>query len=366
MKPEKEDLLERYSTAATHECTSWVVMPELTGGKYMLLHKNRDSKVKKICLNQAAPAGKNSWIALGSPGGSANIGINSRGVAIVMNSGDLSDGQSKEPALSTSKMAAVALEACASAAEAVDLIRDLVRDRKYQHGERGSIWFFADPKRAFVAENDLLRFAVHEVESGFAIRANVWHYPEMLIYSASSPAEHIKNLRRECAVLDHLFGRGTAYAGPVTVEKIAEASRIDLIPEAPECYPLCGCLTNSAGTIAIDCEYPEMLSTLYAAFGPPRHAAYLPIPAVQTELPEPLLEVAFADAAFARYDAKRDLLPIDELIAFELKLNQRHCSAVEEAREKLKNGGTRQEVRKILSSAFRHNWEELRELCEGR
>lgn len=125
-------------------------------------------------------------------------------------------------------------------------------------------------------------------------------------------------------------------------------------------------MTNSAGTIAIDCEYPELLSTLYGAFGPPRYTAYLPIPSVLTEYPELLRSTAFADAAFARYDAKRDLLPMKELVEFEAGLNRRHRAAAEEAREKLKNGGTREVVQKILNDAFRQNWEELRKLAEGK
>ncbi len=350
-----------------HECTSWIITPELTGGKFMLLHKNRDLNEKtRISGNQNSPAGKNSWIAVGSPEGGVNMGINSRGLALAMNSADRSDGKSPGPGLGTVEMAQAALEECATAAEAVEFLRGLVKARNYHHDDRGSMWFAADSKQAFIAEHDLLRFASHEIKFGFAIRANVWHYPEMLIYSQSSPAERISNLRRECAVQNSLFDGGTAYNVPVTVEKVAEASRIDRIPEDPECYPLCCARTNSAATITIDCEYPELLSTVYSAFGPPRHTAYLPVPSILAELPAEIRSGTFGDAVIARADAKRDLLPMNELAEFELGSNERHRAAVEMAREKLKNGGTREDVQKILTEVFQQNWEALRKLSEGR
>ena len=37
-------------TPSPHECTSWIIMPDLTGGKQMILHKNRDSKYRNIAV----------------------------------------------------------------------------------------------------------------------------------------------------------------------------------------------------------------------------------------------------------------------------------------------------------------------------
>lgn len=361
-------LREKYNDDLTHECTSWIVMPDLTGGKKMLLHKNRDSDAKRICAVRRFPEGKLGWMSVSSPTAepTANMGINTKGLAVAMNSGDLSDGKSPGPGLHTVEIARVLLENCDHAEAAVIRLKEVIGAKNYKHGERGSMWFIADPRKAFIAEHDMLRFAVHEVSSGFAIRANVWHYPEMILYSQRTPKELVKNHRREFAVRNEIFKTGTAYDEPVTIEKIAAASRIATIPEDPECYPLCGKRTNSAATIAIDCEYPETLSAIYAAFGPPRFTAYLPVPAILEKFPEELADATFGDAVFARRDAARGLLPMDQLIKFEDELNKRHAAAEAKAREILRNGGSCDSIKQILQEAFQSNWEALRELSAGR
>ena len=350
-----------------HECTSWVVMPDLTAGKRMLLHKNRDSTTKSICLYQVAEPGKFPWIAVSNnwrP--SANMGLNSKGLAVVMNSGDPSDAISNPKGLDTTEMAASALANCATAEAAVKHLHELVKARNYSHGASGSIWYVADSRRAFVIEHDALRFAFHEVPSGFSIRANSWHFPEMVIYSKRTPTQQVKHNRRESAVRKYLFEDGTKYKEVITPRKIHGASRIDVFPEDPKCYPLCGNSTNSAATISVDCEYPEMLSSIYAAFGPPRYTVYLPIPFVVDKLPEELFKTEFSDAIFARRDARRDLLPMEKLVEFERRMIQRHEEAVEKARAALKKGGSREDVQKILSEAFHLNWDAVKTLCKGK
>lgn len=353
-----------------HECTSWVVMPELTGGKKLLLHKNRDSvNPHKICLRRGTGKDGIEWIALADYNAGTNMGLNNRGLAVVMNSGDPSDG------ISTNRKGAVTptlnqllISSCSSAPEAVKLLEQCVREKNYNHGKRGSIWMIADPKIVYVVENDAVRIAAHPVVRGFCIRANCWHFPEMVIYSQHPVKQLIKYYRRETAVRQCLFENGTRYKAPVTLEKIAEASRIGLIPEDPDCYPLCGKYTLAAATIEIDCEYPGLLSTLYGSFGPPSHTAYLPVPLLldPAKIPAELATPVFSDGVFSRWKARREFLAPDKLAAFELEMNRRHAAALEEARRKLKNGGTRQDVQKIMTEVFLRNWEALRKISEGK
>ena len=357
----------RTGDAPGHECTSWLAMPDITGGKYMLLHKNRDSDSKRICLNLGAPEGKNSWMSVSSPDlYGVNVGVSSKGLAVAMNSGDLSDGQSFGPGLHTVEIAQKMLEECNDADEAAALLHRMFETKNYYHKKRGSIWFIADARKAMIAEHDLLRYAIHEISGGFAVRANVWHYPEMILYSQRTKKELIENHWRECYVRDAIFETGAAYAEPVTVEKFAVASRQDKIEEMPDAPPVCGVRTNSAATIAVDCEYPEQLSTMYAAFGPPQFTAYLPIPAVRRDFAPELLDGTFGDAIFARRDAGRELLPPDELTAFEGEMNRRHAEAVEKARAVLKNGGSAAESKTILDAAYEQNWKALRDLSAGK
>ena len=350
-----------------HECTSWIVMPDLTGGKYMFVHKNRDSKSKKIQLYKARPEGKNAWISLSDRGGgNAFAGLNAKGLAVAMNSGDKTDFYSRNKEGSfTPEICKYTLENCSTAEQAVAFIRDHVKRGDYRHARSGSIWFVADAKKAFIIEHDAKHFAAHEVREHFAIRANAWHYPEMLIYSRRDRKSLVAHHRREVAVRSLLFADGTKYGEPVTQEKIAAASRINSFPEDPQCYPLCGSLTNSGSSLRIDCEFPEALSTLFAACGPPRHTAYLPIPFLLDEFPPELAEGTFCDAVFARAAEKRELLPPEKLAEFERTLRRRHEEAVEKGRKILKAGGAVAEVKKLLAEAFRQNWEDLKKLSAG-
>ena len=340
-----------------HECTSWVVLPGLTENKSMMLHKNRDSDVAKLKFYRRSPRGKNAWMALGDAGRvTANMGLNDKGVAIVMNCGDPSDGTSEGPGASTPVIAKTALEECATAAEAVEKIKEFVETKRYHHGKRGSIWFVADAREAWIAENDGLRFAAHKVVGDFDVRANAWHFPEMIPFSQQTPEGLVNYSRREFAVRDHLFARGTEYARPVTVELIAEASRIPVLPEAPACYPLCGSRTNSAATIAVDCEFPGSLSAMFIAFGPPRYTLYLPVPFLLKTIPEALTSGRFSDAVFARRASGAEL-PEKKCTSLEKKMNRRHHAAAEKARARLRKGGGREEAAALLSDAFRKNWE---------
>ena len=341
-----------------HECTSWVVLPGLTEGRSVMLHKNRDSNVVKLKFYRRSPRGKNSWMALGDAGRvTANMGLNDKGVAIVMNCGDPADGPSAGPGASTPVIAKTALEECSTAAEAVKKIAEFVETKRYHHGKRGSIWFVADAREAWIAENDGLRFAAHKVEGDFDVRANAWHFPEMIPFSQQTPEGLVNYSRREFAVRDHLFARGTKYARPVTVELISAASRIPVLPEAPASYPLCGSRTNSAATIAVDCEFPGSLSTMYIAFGPPRYTLYLPVPFLLKTIPEALTGGRFSDAVFERKAAGAEL-PEKQRDALEKKMNSRHHAAVEKARKLLRKGGDQEKVAALLSEAFRENWKE--------
>lgn len=361
--------MKRKFTDSDHECTSWIVTPDLTGGKTMLLHKNRDADSVRICLRHGTGKNGEEWISVSDLNGGVNMGLNSKGVAVAMNSGDPSDGFfSRSGRMGTTAIAERIMKECSTAAESVEYLKKIVREKKYYHGKKGSIWFIADARESYVAEHDALRFAVHLVAGGFALRANSWYYPEMVMYSQWPVDVMINHRRRELAVRNSLFDFGTAYKKAVTVEKIAAASRVDTLPEDPKCYPPCGSRTNSAATIEIDCEYPEFLSTIYASFGPPRYTSYLPVPGLleRDKIPEELMTLAFSSAVFARRDAGKELLPQDELARFERKMNKRHSAAVEAARKKLKAGGTKADAAKLLTAAFLRNWEDLRKLSAGK
>ena len=69
-----------------HECTSWMVFSDLTKNNTNILHKNRDSTSRKVAVLLSPAVSPRKWIALGTE--KTNSGINTSGLAGVMNSGE--------------------------------------------------------------------------------------------------------------------------------------------------------------------------------------------------------------------------------------------------------------------------------------
>lgn len=347
--------VKKEKTDAPHECTSWVVMPDLTGGKSLIVHKNRDSKARKLIAQHRAVKGKHSWIGMGNFGNlCTNMGMNDKALVVIMNSGDRTN-ENSDAGIGTTVMARIMLENCATAAEAVKMLEQMIAAKVYTHGQSGSIWFIADKDNAFIAENNAEHIAVKSVHSGFAIRANSWDFPEMIPFSTAKPNDVVGNNRREYAVRNLLFNKHQAVTKGVLPEMMAEASRIKEIPEDKKCYPLCGKLTNSAATFVIDQEFPEVLSYAVMAFGNPAYTLYLPIPLLVDVLPDELLDGRNPNAAMARWNKKTPLMSDDKVVAFEAKLNTRHRKALAAARKIMRKTGDRKQAAKLLNEAFNAN-----------
>ena len=348
------------AAAAPHECTSWVVMPDLTGGRSMIVHKNRDSSARQLVAQMRAVPGKFRWIGMGNFGNlGTNMGMNSRGVVVVMNSGDRT-ADNRDSGIGTVEMARIMLENSASAAEAAAMLEKMINEKVYTHGKSGSIWFIADAENAYIAENNAEHIAVKSVYSGFAIRANSWDFPEMLPYSLAKPSDIVGNNRREYAVRDLLFRKHQVLNKPVTIEMMAEASRITEIPEDKKCYPLCGVATNSAATFVIDQEFPQELSYAVMAFSCPKYTLYLPIPLLVEKIPQDLMDGTLPNAAAARWKAKQPLMDENKMIALEAEFNARHRKAMAAARKVLRKNKDRAAAAKLLNKAFEENFAAMR------
>lgn len=345
------------TTPPPHECTSWVVFPELTGGK-MMLHKNRDSKSRHLMAIQRHVPGKYAWLGLADFGTlSVNSGMNSCGLAVVMNSGDKT-AENSSAGFHTPQIARILLEECRNADEAVALLQKIIAEKAYCHGKKGSIWFIADPRTAYVAENNAQRIAVHKIPGGFSIRANTWHLPEMLPYSHNTPKDVAGNAYREYAVRKTLLHDRYQKDGIITHADMARASRIEKIPEAPEVYPLCGNNTNAAATFVIDTEFPEDLSYAVFTFGPPAYAHFVPVPLTLKKMPDEVLSGAYFKTAFAKFRAKaeRDYPALQKV---EAQIEVIRADAETRAREILRRGGAdaKAQAAAILETAFRKIWE---------
>ena len=346
-------------TPSPHECTSWIIMPDLTGGKQMILHKNRDSSARYLSGCMRSVPGKYSWIGHGNYGNTGvNNGINSRGLAVAMNSGDRTR-ENNTAGLNTVLIARILLEECADAESAVKLLEEMLRSGAYQHGKSGSMWFFADGKNAFIVEHNAKYMHTGQVKSGLAVRANAWKFPEMIVHSLQSPANVSGNNRRVYAVRKRLIHDAFHKKGIVTPSDSIAASRINKIPESPKTYPLCGKLTVSAATFVIDREFPGDLSYAWFAFGPPRHTVYIPCPVTLKKFPDKLLSGSFPNEAFKRFQKKTPWKDEKELQAFEAKLSSCHQKALDQARVLLKSGAkdAPERAAALLEKAFLQNWQ---------
>ncbi|MBQ9772210.1 MAG: hypothetical protein IJW23_10345 [Lentisphaeria bacterium] len=345
--------------AGGHECTSWAVLPDLAAENQVLLHKNRDTNLRKSVVVHRNVPGKYGYIGLSDIGWmDVTMGMNSVGVAISMNSGDPSSF-SRFYGMDTTLMARIILENCKTADEALTMLIAMLKEGVYAHANTGSIWLIADRNCAFVIENDAGHSGVEKYESGGVLRANTWSLPSMLRYSRKSAAGVLHSRSREFAVIRELFDHGRSYNRPVTVEQMAKAARVSRIPENPKAAVPCASRTVSAATFSIDREFPADLSLMFAAVGNPDYTLFIPIPLTVDQLPDVLLNQDFSAAVYKAHAAKRKILTDQERSALEQKLNQNIRSAREEAREILRadfSTEARLKARRIMNQAFAENW----------
>ena len=348
-----------------HECTSWTAMSDLTGGKTIFVHKNRDSKLSEVTLLRRAVPGKHAWIGNGPKNGfNPTQGVNDRGVVVLMNSGDpVAEADSSQNGMGTPLLCRILLEESGSAEDAVELLKKIVRDRGYSHAESGSIWFFADSKNVFIVENNARNIVAKTVNRGFDIRANAFHYPEMQKFSTRDFKSLLGQFRREFAVRDFLLNRQWRNNGIITAEDLAASSRINTFPDNGNTYTPCGSRTVTGVTFAIDVEFPETLTTMYSAFGPPRSSCFIPVPVTIREVPEEIKNGSFSRRSLDLHGKKLPLLPEKELSALEARLRQRHAEAVEKVRKMLRTSrvhSTHEDAAKILNDAFDANWQDIK------
>lgn len=350
------------TTPAPHECTSWIIMPELTAGNQLILHKNRDSSSRYLTALRVSVPGKYSWIGNGNFGTfGTTSGINERAVAVAMNSGPRSKGVSPM-GMGTTIVARILLEQSGTAARAVELLEEIVKAKAYCHGPSGSIWFIADRDQAFLVEQDNICFKAVEVKSGLAVRANAWHLPETIVYSKNNPSQIVGNSRREYALRNALVNGILAKDKKITVTDVMKASRIDRFPEDPKCYALCGSATIVGTSFVIDREHPEELSYFVSTFGPPRHGFYIPVPLTLKEVPLTLRDGSWSNPLFLRKKAKKNP-DMKILESVESQMLKNHLAAVEKARKILDKGGfgAKEQAAELLEKSFHANMKLARE-----
>lgn len=342
-----------------HECTSWAVLPDLAAENQLLLHKNRDTSIRKSVIVHRTSSERYGYIGLCDIGWfDITMGMNTVGLAVAMNSGDKSDGVSS-CGMDTTLLGRIVLENCKTADEAVAMLEDMIVNKAYMHGNSGSIWLIADKDCVYVIENDAARFCAKKYESGLVVRANGWSFPDMLPFSQKSSQYLMDSRRREFAVTAAIFDNGTKYNRPATAELMAKAARVTAIPGYPEAYGTCENRTVSGATFSIDREFPADLSTVYAAVGNPDYTFFIPIPLTVNKIPDVLLNQKFSECVYKNLAAGKKIMTDEKRNEIENRINKIHRTARENARKILQNCFSdiaRIEARKIMNDAFNENW----------
>ena len=333
-----------------HECTSWMLFPELTGGP-MILHKNRDSGKKDIRLIKSDGDAKIKWLGLGDE--NPCMGFNEKGVACVMNSGETTPefAPAEEGRLTTPEILVQILGNTKNAKEALKMLTGFIENGQYTHKERGSIFFIMDTKGGYIAELTAKRVMPVVVTGNMTIRANIWHNPGMAQFSRSGIKSTMNSQSREFQAAKGL-NEALEKKGVIELEDIWRTSRMRGTMESVMTeHGLCNKTTNSAATIAIDRDYPNMLSTMYVAIGPVGHTMYIPAPICLKEIPQDIADRSWSKAAFARREQHGLSFDSDVWLPHEKAAMAIYRPALAKAKEAMRNR-RRREAQDILNDAF--------------
>ena len=344
-------------------CTSWMVFSDLTGKNTHILHKNRDSISRKITVAISADNAPRKWVALGNNG--PNSGMNSSGLAAVMNSGEICiDPPDVKGKKTTEGIIRAVLESCDSAAQAVAALKKFIDEGNYSHGKSGSIFLFMDQKEGYICEITAKVCSVQRYDSGYAVRASNWRNPGMIKYARSDIERFLKASAREYSAFSGL-NKIIDEHGKITLPEIFSLSRNFQMPEkSPLKRAVCGNSTNSAACFEIDKQYPDVLSTAYFTVGHPRHTVYIPVPICVERIPSVMKSRKWSATAFARLDELKLESPLPgEWIKFEKESMILYAQAQAEAR-KLLTENKRAEAVKHLNFIARKIWRGAAEILK--
>lgn len=346
-----------------HECTSWMVLHDLTKNNTNILHKNRDDVARDIAVFLSPAASPRKWIALGTdiP---TNMALNASGLAGVMNSGETCiDPPTDNTKKRTPEMMRVIMNSCDTAAQAVAKLQELHKAGDYWHaGGSGSIFLFLDRNEGYICEMTAKVMTVTSYKEGVALRANIWQNPGMSKYARKSAAGYLNSSARAWITMSGL-NKVFDQNGKITLSDIFALSRTCNVPETSAIKGcVCFTKTNSSATLEIDRQYPDVLSSGYFAIGHPRHTVYLPVPVCVEKILPQMGDYSWSKAVWARFDKLGLESPIPEKwLEFEKKSMEKYTTAKEEAR-KLLDQGKRADAVKLINSAAAEIWSAAVEL----
>jgi len=368
----------------------WMILPKYSSSGRMLIQGTRDAVAKK-----GKPAGriiptmrfetpktnslaKYKYLRIGGKNFSFS-GLNEKGLAVIFTGGDPIDPK-REPnpkrdgnTYTAPAATVIMLRSCATAQQAVRNMQDAFK-KKLISGS--SIFFVADPNRAFVIECAPRHFASWELPHAFCVYSNCWKLPGMDDGSLGSADRAANNYQREWAAREALKQAFDANK-VISVEDSIRASRVSVAEANSEEFAKRrgkGKVTtapynkNSADSYLfdLDSEFPDILSCVYAAYGPFRHTVYLPIPlGAADKLPSEVVNASWLDSTYRLRDAADPNSPVrPELLEFEKKQLAEFAKARESARSRLRQD-KRGEAIKILRETLAKQAKETDEFLKN-
>lgn len=376
MKKSLSLLLLSALTMPVFACTSWMVFSDFTKNNTNILHKNRDSKERRVAAYISPAGAKRKWVAIGTIR-LTNTGVNSSGLAGAMNSGektfDAPNPKDKKP---TPALLLEILNSCDTAAQAVKKLDELVKAGDYYHSDSGSTFLFVDTKEGYICEFTTKFMSVQRYDNAYAFRANIWQNAGMPARARGTYRSYLHSSARAYVAFSGL-NTMLDKDGKITVAGIADLSRSCKLPGSENKswfsklfsseYPsrsVCGESTNSGCTVEIDIQYPEVLSTIYAAIGHPLNTVYVPIPVCAEKVLPSMESYAWSLASFKRGDKNGFANPLPcEWLKFEADSKAKYAKAKADARKLLDNG-KRAEAVKLLNDCAYTIWQEAEALLE--
>ena len=144
-----------------------------------------------------------------------------------------------------------------------------------------------------------------------------------------------------------------------------ELSRHSKMPDnSPLKRSVCFKNTNSASSLEIDRQYPDVLSSGYFTLGHPRHTVYIPVPITADKFLPGMTDSSWAKAAFARL---KKLGTHSEVPAKWLEFEKTSMAKYQEAKaqaRKLLDAGKRADAVKLLNDAAMAIWTEAEKVME--
>ena len=336
--------------------TEWMILPKAATGGLMTLHVNRDAVKDAPTAPQLVYDGRKQY------GGKYKFlricnkdyciaGINEKGLGVIFTGGDPTSDQ--DPPKSNQNFTphnstVIMLRRFAVAEQAVKYMHEGFK----KHQIVGSaIYLVADPYRAFVVECSPRHFASWELTHAFCVYTHCWKLPGMDDGSVGSADRAQWNYQREWTAREFLRQAMEKNHRMIPLAESLAVSRL-AAHETGKKTVLNGPSnknTFAAFTLELDPEYPDHLSTVYVAFGPPRHTIYLPIPFIAADkLPTDLLNRKTVDAAIKRRNEAAENAAVDpEFVTMQKKILNDFAKARSRARGMLRSDRC-QDAEKLL------------------